>query len=83
MNANDRFAWMRNPGIFPLSAKVSYSTETQVKMDMFNLHNARQMLDQGYQMSVEDLERFVELRFKELFWDAYFEADRAERVRAA
>ena len=76
MNAIDRFAWMRNPGIFPLTARAHYSTDTQVEMDHFNLHNGRQLLDQGYQMSAEDRERFIELKFKEMFWEAYFLAER-------
>jgi hypothetical protein len=38
-------------------------------MDMFNLHNARQMLEQGYRMTPEDQKRLAELEAKEPHWE--------------
>ena len=54
-----------NPAVFPMTTRGHYSVDTQVEMDMFNLHNARQMLEQGYKMTPEDQKRLAELEAKE------------------
>ena len=58
-----------NPAVFPMTTRGHYSVDTQVEMDMFNLHNARQMLEQGYQMTPEDQKRLAELEAKESHWE--------------
>ena len=58
-----------NPAAFPMTTTGHYSVDTQVEMDMFNLHNCRQMLDQGYQMTPEDRKRLAELEAKEPHWE--------------